>query len=191
MVQRLLLVIEFFGLVHGRTGQVHAQLFKHTVIDLGQNDRRMHFGALERAELLDSQVSRRVGGRRDGQGNEHFVGVQAGVMVAQTAGFQPLDGFDDERRQQMQFIGQTSQMLEGVEQRRCRRTQQRRGAAGDDRAVGQFMAAAGLPVSSAFFSATAMTGRSAGVILAWFMSSSILCAQLSSARPMRASHRAW
>lgn len=58
----------------------------------------------------------RVGRRRDGQRDEHLVGVQTGVVVAETLDLELLDRLDDELRQDVQVVRQTGERLERGEQ---------------------------------------------------------------------------
>ena len=68
---------------------------------------------------------------------KHLVGVQAGVVVAETLDLELLDRLDDELRQDVQVVRQTGERLERGEQGCGRGAEQGSGLAGDDGAVGQ------------------------------------------------------
>ena len=55
----------------------------------------MDLAAAELAQLLHGQFSGGVGCRTDGKRDEHLVGVESGVPVAQMLGLQVLDRIDD------------------------------------------------------------------------------------------------
>ena len=132
-----LLVIQLLGLMNGFAGQVHAQLLEDVVVYLSQNDRGVYLTAAQTGQMIECQLCNRVGGCRDGQRDQHFVGVQARVVVAQPLGLELLDGLDDERGQQRQVVRNVCQMFECVDERSRGRAEQGRGLAGHDRAVRQ------------------------------------------------------
>ena len=71
-----------------------------------------------------------------GQRDQNLVGVQAGVPAAQVVRFQRLDRLDSMRRDKINFLIDTCQLFQCIQECRGRRAQQR-GLAGDDRTVRQ------------------------------------------------------
>ena len=78
-----------------------------------------------------------VGGGGNGQGNEHLIGVQARVVVAQVLALQILYGLDNLGRDQVSLLRDPGQLLQRVQDHRGGRSEQVCGLAGDDLAVGQ------------------------------------------------------
>ena len=87
-------MIELFGLVMRLAGEVHAELFENAGIDLREHDGGMDLAAGKLGKLRERELRDRVGRRRNGQRNQHFVGVQTGVVVAETLDLELLDRLD-------------------------------------------------------------------------------------------------
>ena len=94
-------MIKLVALVAGITGQGDAQAAEGVVIHRGENDRGVGFTVLQLRKLAQGPGGIVVGGRGNGQGNEHFVGVQARVVVAQVFALQVLYGLDNLGRDQV------------------------------------------------------------------------------------------
>ena len=71
--------------------------------------------------------------------------MQAGVLAAQIIGFQGLDRLNGAAGDEVFFLVDAGQLLEGIQQGRGSSTQQRAGLAGDNGTVRSWMAAAGAP----------------------------------------------
>ena len=71
--------------------------------------------------------------------------MQAGVLAAQIIGFQGLDGLNGAAGDEVFFLVDAGQLLEGIQQGRGSSTQQRAGLAGETVPSGSWMAAAGAP----------------------------------------------
>lgn len=129
-------MIELFGLVMRLAGEVHAELFENAGIDLREHDGGMDLAAGKLGKLRERKLCHRVGRRRDGQRDQHLVGVQTRVVVAETFNLELLDRLDDELRQNVQVVRQTGERFERGEQGCGRGAEQGSGLAGDDGAVG-------------------------------------------------------
>ena len=81
---------------------MYAQLPEYFLVHMGQDHRRMCFAAPQLGKLLHGFIGNFVGGRTDRQGDQHLVGVEPRVLIAQAAGFQTLDWLDDGRGNQME-----------------------------------------------------------------------------------------
>ena len=93
-------------------GEVHAELFENAGIDLREHDGGMDLAAGKLGKLRERELRDRVGRRRDGQRDQHLVGVQTRVVVAEAIDFELLDRLDDELRQNVQVVRQTGERLE-------------------------------------------------------------------------------
>ena len=102
--QSLTAAFSLLSLISGFAGQVDTQTLEHLFVHRGEDDGGMDLAAPEFAQLLHGQFRRGIGCRADGQGDQHLVGVEPGIPVAQMLGLQVLDGVDDHRRDQMQLI---------------------------------------------------------------------------------------
>ena len=98
----------------------------------------MYFAAFQFFQLLHSQLRLFICCGTNAQGDEDFICVQSGVMVAQMRHFQMLDRFDDGGRNQLHIVIQICQFLQYVQQHSRRRAQQRACLAGNDGTVRQF-----------------------------------------------------
>ena len=123
MVQRV-------ALIDGLTGDIHAQPLEHVVIHGGDDDRRVHVAAVERAELLHGAHGVFIRRGADGQRQQHFIGVQAGVEALHIAGFEGLNGPDDRRGDELDLVGNAREHLERIEQRSGGGTEESGGGGG-------------------------------------------------------------
>ena len=130
-------MVQPLALIDRLVGHVGAQLLKHVLIHRGEDHRGVHLRAPEAAEGLHGQLCRGVGNGAHGKGNEHFVGVQPGIAVAQVGHLQMLDRRKHRGRNEIHLVGNPGQMLQRIEQRRTGGAHQRRSLAGDDAAVGE------------------------------------------------------
>ena len=72
------------ALVLRLAGQVHAQAAEHLLIRGGKDHRGVHLTAAQRAQLVQRGLCLGVAGGADGQRQQHLLGVQAGVLAAQS-----------------------------------------------------------------------------------------------------------
>ena len=137
-------MIKLVALVSGITGQGNTQAAEGVVVHRGEDDCGMGFTVLQLRKLAQGPGCVVVGGGGNGQGNEYFIGVQARVMVAQVFALQVLYGLDNFRGDQVGFLRDAGQLLQRVQDRRGGRSEQVRGLAGDDLAVGQLNGQGGM-----------------------------------------------
>ena len=130
-------MIELFDLILGLTADVDAQAFIELGILLREDDGEVGIATPEIVQLLQHPLRQRIGDGGDGQGDEHLVRVQAGIVVAQVPELHIADGCDDGGRQQIQLLVDAGQELDGVEQRGGGGPQEGAGLAGDYPAVRQ------------------------------------------------------
>ena len=83
----------------------------------------MRLASSQLADLFHGQFGGGIGGRTDGQRNEHLIRMQAGIAVAQMGHFEVLDGLDDHRRNQVDIVADTAELFQRVEQHRRRSAQ--------------------------------------------------------------------
>ena len=85
-------VIELVGLILGLAGELDAQLAVSPLVGGGQDDGAVGLTALKMGQGLQRPggLGVQIGG--GGQGDEHLVGVQPGVPVAQVGIFMSLMG---------------------------------------------------------------------------------------------------
>ena len=131
------MVLAVLFLINRLTGQVHTQPFDGIGVHTGQDDGRVHVAAFQLGELAQGLGGSLVLGSRAGKGNQDLVGVQAGVLAAQIIGFQGLDGLNGAAGDEVFFLVDAGQLLEGIQQGRGSSTQQRAGLAGDNGTVRQ------------------------------------------------------
>ena len=129
-------VKELFGLEARLERDVHLELFEHVFVHMREDDGRVRLAVRELFELLHGDLGGRVVHRTDAQRDEHLVGVQARVVVAQMLHLQVLDRLDDLGRDERDVLRDAAEVFERVEQAGGARAEQGRGLAGDDRAVG-------------------------------------------------------
>ena len=112
------MVLAVLFLINRLTGQVHAQPFDGIGVHTGQDDGRVHVAAFQHGELTQGLGGSLVLGSRAGKGNQDLVGMQAGVLAAQIIGFQGLDGLNGAAGDEVFFLVDAGQLLEGIEQGR-------------------------------------------------------------------------
>ena len=78
-------------------GQVDTQPFKDLFIHLGEDHGRVYLTAPQSAQLFHGFFCRGIGSCGNGQCDQHFIGMQPGIPVAQMIHLQMLDGVDDLR----------------------------------------------------------------------------------------------
>ena len=127
---------ELFGLEARLKRDVHLELFEHVFIHVREDDGRVRLAVRQLFELLHGGLGGRVAHGADAQRHEHLVGVQARVVVAQMLDLQVLDRLDDLGRDERDVLRDAAEVFERVEQAGGTRTEQGRGLAGNDRAVG-------------------------------------------------------
>ena len=81
-------------LIDGIAGQIHAQFVQRVAVHTGQNHRGVDIAALQLGQLGQRRGGVGVVGRRAGQRDQQFIGMQPGILAAQVGGFQRLDGGD-------------------------------------------------------------------------------------------------
>ena len=86
---------ELFGLETRLERDVHLELFEHVLIHVREDDGRVRLAVRELFELLHGDLGGRVVHGADAQRDEHLVGVQARVVIAQMLHLQVLDRLDD------------------------------------------------------------------------------------------------
>ena len=94
-------MIQPVALVSRIAGQVYAQTAERIVVYCGENDCGMGFTIFQLRQFTQRPGGVVVGGRGNGQGNEHLIRMQTGVMVAQVLALQFLYGFNDFRGDQV------------------------------------------------------------------------------------------
>ena len=73
------LVVELFMLVNGFTGQLHAELFEHLNVHIGEHNRGVNLAALQLWKLLHSLLCNLVGGCAGGESDEDFICMERGL----------------------------------------------------------------------------------------------------------------
>ena len=96
-------------LVGGLCGHLNSQTLKLFDIHSGKHHRSVCLAALELGQLPHCQISSRVGGRADGERDQHLIGVQPGISASQIQGLETLYGFNGSGRDHVQFIIQTTE----------------------------------------------------------------------------------
>ena len=125
-------MIQPVALVSGIAGQVHAQPAEGVVVHCGQDDRGMNFAVLQLRQLAQCPGGVVVGGRGNGQGDQHLIRMQAGVVIAQILALQFLNGFDNLGRNQVRLLRNPRQLLQCVQEHRGGGPKQFCGLAGND-----------------------------------------------------------
>ena len=95
----------------------------------------MGIAALELGKLLLGVICHGVGQGGNGQGHEHFVGVQAGILVAKILRLQPADRLQHLLADEFKPVADAAKSLECIEQHGGHRAQRLGGAARNDPAV--------------------------------------------------------
>ena len=71
----------YLSLELGLAGQVDAQALEGLLVDCRQDHRGMDLAATELVQLLHGLFRCGVSGCTDGKGDQHFVGVQPGIVI--------------------------------------------------------------------------------------------------------------
>ena len=127
---------ELFGLEMRLKRDVDLELLEHILVHVREDDGRVRLAVRELCQLLHGDLGGRVACGADAQRDEHLVGVQARVVVAEVFDLQMLDRLDDVGRDERDVLRDAAKVLERVEQAGGARAEQGGGLAGDDRAVG-------------------------------------------------------
>ena len=127
---------ELFGLEMRLKRDVDLELLEHILVHVREDDGRVRLTVRELCQLLHGDLGGRVACGADAQRDEHLVGVQARVVVAEVFDLQMLDRLDDVRRDERDVLRDAAKVLERIEQAGGARAEQGGGLAGDDRAVG-------------------------------------------------------
>ena len=99
------LLVCFLLLEPGFTGEIDTQPSKHLYIHIGKDHGGVAFTAPEMVELLHSQFCRGIGGRTDGQCDQHLIRVKSGIAISQMCHFQMLNRLNGYGRYQLDIIG--------------------------------------------------------------------------------------
>ena len=127
---------ELFGLEMRLKRDVDLELLEHILVHVREDDGRVRLTVRELCQLLHGDLGGRVACGADAQRDEHLVGVQARVVVAEVFDLQMLDRLDDVGRDERDVLRDAAKVLERIEQAGGARAEQGGGLAGDDRAVG-------------------------------------------------------
>ena len=130
-------MIELLHLIFRLAAYLDPQALIELGVLLGENDGEVGVTAPQIVQLLQHPLRQGVGDSGDGQGDEHLVGVQAGIVVTQVTELHVADGGDDGGREQIQVLVDARQELHGVKKHGRRGPQEGTGLAGDDTAIGQ------------------------------------------------------
>ena len=74
-----------FGL--GFAGQMHIELFEHTLVNRRKKDRRVYLAAFQKRERSQCAGRIFIGSRADGERNEYLVGVKTGILASEVICF--------------------------------------------------------------------------------------------------------
>jgi len=113
-------------------GSVHPELLVVALVHRGNDDRGVDVGAPEHGQRGQRLLGLRVVVRHDGQGDQHLVQVEPGVLVPQVIDLEPLHGLDHIGGDQHHIVIDPRQGLQRVEQHGGRSGEQRRRLALDD-----------------------------------------------------------
>ncbi len=98
------LVVEFLDLIQRIGGQLQPQLLEDIDIHAGEHDRGMDLTAAELGKLVQGDPCVLVCGSAHGKGDQYLICVETGIPAAQVPGLESLDGFDEGRGDQMDFV---------------------------------------------------------------------------------------
>ena len=101
-------MIKFFGLIFGFASKPYSKARENVHINVGKNNRRMHFAVAEFRQLAERKPCVVRGNRANRERDEQFVNMQSRVAVAEVDCFKVLHGFDYVRRINALFIMQKS-----------------------------------------------------------------------------------
>ena len=124
-------------LADGLTGEADAEFFEDFAVYLAGHHRGVHLAAVEEREAVEGAATVVVEEAQYRQGDQHFVGVQAGVAAVEHGDLGVLDGFDHFLRDEFHLVVDAGQVFECVEQQGGTGAEEVAGLGGDDGAVGQ------------------------------------------------------
>ena len=101
-------MVEFFGLIFWFASKSYSQSREDVHINVGKNNRRMHFAVAEFRQLAERKPCVVRGNRANRECDKQFVDMQSRVSVAEVDCFKVLHGFDYMRRINALFIMQKS-----------------------------------------------------------------------------------
>ena len=107
-------MIELLRLVVRLAGEVHAQALEHVLIDAGEDDGGVYVAAGEFGQRVHGLLGVGVSDGADRQGDEHFICVQARVVVAHVLDLQMLNRLYDAGGYKRDIGGNTAEVLERV-----------------------------------------------------------------------------
>ena len=107
---------ELFGLEMRLERDVHLKLLEHVFVHVREDDGRMRLTVRELCQLLHGDLGGRVACGTDAQRDEHLIGVQARVVVAEVFDLQVLDRLDDVGRDERDVLRDAAKVLERIEQ---------------------------------------------------------------------------
>ena len=108
-------MIQFSGLIYGFVADVYTQAAEEVFVHFGKDHRGVGVASVEIVEHIHGFGGAFIGGGADGQSNEGFIGVEAGVVVAHVVHFEVLNGFDHFSADKFHFFVDACQMFQGVE----------------------------------------------------------------------------
>ena len=129
-------MVQLLALVLRLTADVDAEPLVEVAVLLGDDDREVRIAAAKRAELLLHERGQRVRQAGDRERDEHLVGVQARVAVAEVLRLELADGLDRLIANDLELKVDALDMLEGVHNERTCGTQARGGLTGHHGAIG-------------------------------------------------------
>ena len=112
-------MMQLFRLIHGLVGEMHAELFEQVFVHLRKDDGRMCLTAAQFSELRYRALGGRVACGTDAQRDEHLIGMQARVVVAEAVYLQPLYRLDYRRGYELERIVDARKGFERVHEH-CR-----------------------------------------------------------------------
>ena len=101
-------VIKFFSLIFGFASEPYSKSREDVHINVGKNNRRMHFEVAEFRQLAERKPCVVRGNRANRECDKQFVDMQSRVSVAEVDCFKILHGLDYMRRINALFIMQKS-----------------------------------------------------------------------------------
>lgn len=128
-------MIQLLRLIPRLEGYIDAELLEHLLVDVGEDDGGVRLAALEAVDLVDRVARHRVHDRAYSQRDQHFIRVQARIVVAEVLDLEVLDRLDDARSDKLQRLVYPGELLESVQQAGRGRAEQGACLAGDDSPV--------------------------------------------------------
>ncbi len=107
---------QLFGLITRFAGQTNAELAEGGVIDGGENDGGMGLAVAQFRELLKGLSRDGIQRGADRQSDQHFVGVQTGIVIAEVVCFEILNRLNHIGGDQQNLMIDSAEGLERIEQ---------------------------------------------------------------------------